>query len=175
MNIKIPSIGDIKMSGHDSIYKVKVSAPSDLSQTDISKCIDIISRGGAAGNSIPQLLPKAQSLVIARTCIKGNIVGVGALKIVRPEYAEEISGKDKSNFPFNINTTELGFIAIDPSYQNKGISRSIVEKLCSIHKGSLFATTDNIYIKKILKLFEFEQQGKEWKGHRGILSLWIKP
>lgn len=162
------------MSCCSSLYNVEVSVPSDLSQKDIGRCVDIISKGGATGNSVNQLLPEAELLAIARPCSGGDIVGIGAIKVARPEYAEEIAGKDKSDFPFDVNTTELDFIAVDPSHQNKGIASSIMKELNPIHKGGLFAITDDPNMKKTLEHFNFEQKGKEWKGKRGILSLWIR-
>ena len=163
------------MSDSNFFYDVKICKPSDLSQKETDRCIDIINQGGAAGDSVPELLPKAKILVVARSCAEGDIVGVGALKVVRSEYAEKLASKGKSNFSFDINTTELGFVAIDEKHRGKRISSILVEKLCSVHKGSLFATTDSDKMKKIFKRFNFEQQGKEWEGLRKtFLSLWIR-
>ena len=165
------------MSDGDFSYDVEICDPSDLSRTEIDRCIEIISKGGAVTESfVFEFLPKAKMLAVARSCSEGDIVGIGALKFVRPGHAEDIAGKNKSNFSFDANTTELGFIAIDEKYRNRHISSTIVKQLCSVHKeGSLFATTDSDKMKKTFKRLNFKQQGEEWRGNRGTLSLWIRP
>ena len=170
------NVGDFKMSDDNFLYDVKICNPSDLSRTEIDRCIDIISKGGAVTESfVSEFLPKAKMLAIARPCNENDIVGIGALKFVRPEYAEELAGKDKSNFSFDADTRELGFVAIDEKYRDRHISSTIVEQLCSVHKGSMFATTDSDKMKKTFKRLNFKQQGEEWEDRSVILSLWIRP
>ncbi len=164
------------MSDDNFLYDVEICKPSDLSQQEMDRCIDIISKGGAVTESfVSDFLPKAKMLAVARSCSEGDIVGIGALKFVSPGYAEELAGKDKSNFSFDVNTTELGFVAIDEKYRDQHISSTIVKQLCSVYKDSLFATTDSYKMKKTFKNLNFEKQVNEWQGRRGKLSLWIRP
>jgi hypothetical protein len=44
----------------------------------------------------------------------------------------------------------------------------------SDQKGTLFATTDDEFMKKTLSVAGFASKGNEWKGRRGMLSLWLR-
>jgi hypothetical protein len=115
-------------------------------------------------------LPRAVAVAVAR---RGDeIVGVGAIKRVRTDYAARRA--DLSGAPFNPDTPELGYVAVDGNHRSKGLSGRIVAALLSKHNGPLFATTDNQYMKSTLTTAGFVQKGCEWKGGRGTLSLWLK-
>lgn len=103
----------------------------------------------------------------------GNeIAGVGAIKRSRPNYVSDKA--KKSQFDFDRETLELGYVAVDKNHQGHRLSYCIVEALLSRYSGRLFATTDHDGMKKALEHAGFKQKGFEWQGKRGKLSLWLK-
>jgi GNAT superfamily N-acetyltransferase len=107
-------------------------------------------------------------VVLARR--DGVIVGVGAIKRVRVTYAKSVG--DKSCVTFPADTHELGYVAVHPNHQGKGLSHRIVRALLTEYQGRLFATTSSERMKHTLKQAGFVQKGKGWKGRTGTLSFW---
>ena len=129
----------------------------------------IIKDGGAVKlRTMRRDLTRSQMLAIAR--YRTQIVAVGAIKLVRKEYAAGIAVKSKYSFP--ADTPELGYVAVDLAHQGHGLSHQITHLLLSQHTGRLFATTDCPRMKKTLTDAGFCQEGKEWEGERGTLSFW---
>jgi hypothetical protein len=152
-------------------YEVKSCVPGDLSDAEIAACTAIIGSGNAVDrNSAAVELPRAAVLAIAWAGDK--IVGVGVIKRVRTGYAARIA--KRSGVAFDPSTPELGYVAVDGDHGNRGLSRRIVAALLSQHEGRLFATTDSEYMKKTLAGAGFAQNGQEWNGQRGRLSLWSR-
>jgi RimJ/RimL family protein N-acetyltransferase len=151
-------------------YAVTNCVAEGLSPAELATCVRIIKEGGAVNPQSPSReLPRATALAIVR---KGNdIVGVGAIKRSRSDYACLI--EENSGFSFNKSLPELGYVAVDQKHQGHGLSHLIVATLVSNCKEQLFATTDNIHMKRTLKKAGFRQQGREWEGNKGRLSLWI--
>jgi len=150
----------------------KVDA-EQLTKKFVSECIAIIKKGKAVDwQSAKTELPLATKVVTAR---KGSqIVGVGAIKRERRPYAAEISSSRKSGFDFPPATPELGYVAVEPEHQWRGLSLRITKLLLSVHKGALFATTYDKRMMKTLENVGFLKKGKEWKGRKFMLSLWLK-
>lgn len=152
-------------------YDVRACVPANLSAEDIGLCVSIITRGTAVDpESATTELPKARLVAIVRE--GAHIVGVGAIKRPRPQYASNVA--KKSNFTFDRNTLELGYIAVEEAHRGHHLADSIVETLLYNYQGALFATTSNERMKRALKKAGFEQNGDEWKGRRNTLSLWIR-
>jgi GNAT superfamily N-acetyltransferase len=129
----------------------------------------LIDDGGAVNlRTMTRDLPRSQIVVIA--CLRGEVVGVGAIKPVREEYAAGIAGK--SGYAFPPKTSELGYVVVEPAHRGHGLSHAITELLLKQHTSPLFATTDSPKMKKTLAAAGFRQEGKEWQGERGILSFW---
>jgi hypothetical protein len=115
-----------------SDYDVRVCDPQDLSATDRGTCIALIKGGGAVDpGSAERELPRTTSVVTARQ--DGRIVGVGAIKRVRREYALDKTNKSGVTFP--PETPELGYVAVDSGHQGKGLSYRIVAELIATHGG----------------------------------------
>jgi len=148
----------------------KVDA-EELTIKVVSECIAIIKKGEAVDwQSAKRELPLAASVVTAR---KGSqIVGVGAIKRERRQYAADVS--KKSGFKFPPETPELGYVAVEPEHQGRGLSLRITKLVLAGQKGSLFATTYNEWMMKTLEKAGFVRKGKEWKGRKHMLSLWYK-
>jgi RimJ/RimL family protein N-acetyltransferase len=106
----------------------------------------------------------------------GQIVGVGAIKHQRHQYAAGIAGDKKSGYQFDPHMHEFGYVVVKESHQGNGYSKQITEKLLSLLPGKpLFATTSNPRMIATLTKYGFTQRGKAWKSPKGKdLSLWIK-
>ena len=141
----------------------------DADGVDLEKCVFIIRAGGAV-NVDATKLQRATVLVLAKR--GSEIVGVGSVKGVRPDYAASIA--TKSGFPLMPETPELGYIAVDDRHRGNRLSYRLVRELLRDRIGSLFATTDAEYMKPALLAAGFIQEGREWDGDRGRLSLWLR-
>lgn len=154
-------------------YRVEAHAPGALSDVDLNTCLSIIRAGHAVDpNSAKTELRRSKRLVLVK--IENEIVAVGSVKRVRTTYAARIAGEAKSGFAFASDTPELGYVAVDPRHRGKRLSHRLVAELLSRQVGGLFATTDNEYMKRTLLAAGFVQKGREWKGRRKQLSLWIR-
>lgn len=152
-------------------YEVKPCAPDELTPEELKRCMALIGDGGAVNpNTMKRDLPRSQVLAIARH--HGQIVGVGVIKPVRKRYSAGIAVESGYSFP--AETPELGYVSVDPTHQEHGLSHKIAELLVSQHPGRLFATTDSPRMKKTLADAGFRQKGGEWPGERGVLSFWEK-
>jgi hypothetical protein len=154
-------------------YVVGKVDTEELTKKFVSECIAIIKKGEAVDWQSAKIeLPLATTVVTAR---KGSqIVGVGAIKRERRQYAADISSSKKSGFDFPVETPELGYVAVKPEHQGRGLSFRITKLLLSEQRGALFATTYDERMKKTLGKVGFIKKGKEWKGRKFMLSLWLR-
>jgi hypothetical protein len=158
-----------RCENRDASYDVKPYTPGQLTRDELERCIAIIGGGGAVNlRTTKRDLPRSHILAIAR--FHNGIVGIGAIKPVRKQYATSIAVK--SGYFFPAETPELGYVAVDVAHQGHGLSHEITKLLLAEHRGRLFATTDSPPMKKTLSDAGFSQQGKEWEGERGALSFW---
>lgn len=145
--------------------------PADLSPSERADCVRIVQQGSAVNpKSAAYELPRAMLIAVLRAGTE--IVGAGAIKRKRKKYALDIARQ--SQFPFDPERHELGYIAIDKKHRGKHLSHKILAALLSKYDQPLFATTDNKAMKSSLRGAEFKREGKEWRGNRGMLSLWLK-
>lgn len=152
-------------------YDVTACAAADLDEEDRAACVAIIKSGEAVDpESAEAELPRASVVAVARRA--KQIVGVGAIKRIRPGYAFDKAYK--SGVTFAPDTQELGYVAVDPAHQGKGLSHRIVAALLSKNDGPLFATTSSDRMKQTLAKSGFVQKGREWKGQKGQLSMWMR-
>jgi GNAT superfamily N-acetyltransferase len=153
----------------DTVYEFKAGPLSEYTPEEVKKCLALIGDGGAVNlRTMKRDLPRSQMVVIA--CWQGELVGVGAIKPVREEYAAGIAAK--SGYAFPPDTSELRYVVVEPAHRGHGLSRAITELLLKRHSDPLFATTDSPKMKKTLASAGFRQEGQEWQGDRGILSFW---
>jgi hypothetical protein len=154
-------------------YEVQIHSPSDLSKDEIAHCLSAIKKGRAVDSALAaKQLPLAKIIATVRT--GQSIVGVGVIKQPRPQYASKIA--KCSEFPFDKNMLELGYVARDAAHRGHGLSERIVSKLLSAApRVAIFATTSNEKMKKTLTAAGFVQRGKEWPGRdKNQLSLWVR-
>lgn len=152
-------------------YDVIACAPGELSSQELARCVAIIREGEAVDPRYAAVeLPRARALAVA--CKGTEIVGVGAIKRLRPDYAAR-KGRE-SGHAFDKNMPELGYVAVDPQHRGHLLSHRLVSALLANHRGPLFATTDNAAMKRTLAKAGFKKKGHDWTGGRGQLSLWIR-
>lgn len=103
-----------------------------------------------------------------------SVVGVGAIKRKRPQYAASVSRH--SGFVVGGDWHEFGYVAVSASHQGQGLSRRLTTKLISAFSDQrLFATTSNTRMKRTLANAGFAPRGNEWLGTSGqLLSLWVR-
>lgn len=144
---------------------------TELTAGGCAECLRILTTGNAVDpNSAAAELPIAPVMVIAKS--SHEIVGTGAIKRARVEYAAKIS--KRAEFVFDSKMNELGYIAVAKDHQSHGLSTRITESLLSFHDGPLWATTDTDHMKAVLRKFGFHNKGHEWTDGRDRLSLWIR-
>ena len=153
------------------LYTVKICIPSDLSHEEIQQCVSIVCNGGAVDRTkATSNIPHARVLAVVRN--RNIIVGFGGIK--RPQRGHTADVSKRSGYPLDPLTPEVGYIAVLPTHRRKGLSRRILNALVRQHPDLLFATTDDIAMKKTLAAAEFIRKGDEWPGNRGKLSLWVR-
>ena len=152
-------------------YAVTTPAANKLGPSEIAACLAIIKTGEAVDlMSAKRELPLAR--VIALAWKDKQIVGVGAIKRERREYAARVA--DKSGVEFPPETLELGYVAVAPEHRGHHLSDCLIQALLKQHKARLFATTYSDYMKDSLIRADFRTGGKEWKGRKFMLSLWLR-
>ena len=155
-------------------YVISACAGAELGESDLPACMRIIDEGEAVDiEAATENIPKALYVAIVRK--NGEIVGVGAIKHRRPPYARAVASVRKSDYAFDENMHELGYVAVTKAHRGKQLSKRIVSELLERYAGPLFATTSNPAMKRTLDDAGFVQRGVEWEGQSGNrLSLWIK-
>jgi hypothetical protein len=153
------------------VFTVSVYRPTELPRSERCDCVRIIQQGSAVNpKSAAAEFPRAARVAVLR--VGTQIIGVGAIKRKRKKYAADTARH--SQFLFDSEFHELGYIAIDKKYRGKHLSHKILAKLLSNYDRPLFATTDSDAMKSALRQAGFKREGKEWQGNRGKLSLWLK-
>lgn len=150
-------------------YAVRLTASKDLTAANLAACVDIIKTGDAVDwKSARNELRVATALAVVW---KGEqIVGIGAIKRERRQYALGIASKSGVTFP--PETLELGYIAISPEHRGHHLSHCIVKGLLKQYRKRVFSTTSSEYMKDTLTNTGFIRKGKEWKGRTEMLSFW---
>lgn len=152
-------------------YAMTTPAAGKLGPSEIAACLAIIKTGEAVDlMSAKRELPLATAIALAWK--DKQIVGVGAIKRQRCEYAAGIA--EKSGVEFSPKMLELGYVAVAPEHRGHHLSDCLIRALLKQHKGRLFATTYSEYMKDALIRADFRTGGKEWKGKKSMLSLWVR-
>jgi GNAT superfamily N-acetyltransferase len=152
-------------------YAVTTPAVNKLGPSEIAACLAIIKTGEAVDlMSAKRELPLAKAVALAWK--DKQIVGVGAIKRERREYAAGVAKRGGVEFPSQ--TLELGYVAVAPEHRGHHLSDCLIKALLKQHKGRLFATTYSEYMKDALIRADFRTGGKEWKGRKFMLSLWLR-
>jgi hypothetical protein len=161
--------------GYDDCVQVTTETlrPSDMSKEDLQTCLDLIKEGSAV--SVARAKTEFFNAMLVSTRRQdGEIVGVGVVKMQRPDYASRIASK--AEYSFNEKMHEIGYVSVKKECEGHGHCQTILESLLSrFPNRPIFATTFSDPMKHILPKFGFVRKGKEWTGDCGDdVSLWIK-
>ena len=151
--------------------ELQVFAQGELPDNDLRECVSLIASGDAVDpGTAEEHLPHCLFVVVKRE--GDQIVGVGAAKGQRPNYARTIARR--CGFEFDPQTHELGYVVVRESHRKLGISKAITEKLLALFERPLFATTSNEHMERTLSHTGFVHRGHSWKSHENEdLHLWM--
>jgi hypothetical protein len=151
-------------------YTLRSCVASELSAAELEACSTLVKNGGAVQGDCNEKLQKASALALA--LCRDEVVGVGAIKGVRVDYASRIA--DRSQFAFSPDTPELGYVSVHDDHKGNGLSERIVDQLLRHKPSPFFATTDDEFMKSTLSKAGFVRNGGAWQGDRGQLTLWLR-
>jgi GNAT superfamily N-acetyltransferase len=155
---------------HDR-YRFEICSFDTLKGIDRKTCVTLLRDGGAVNARVAsKQLPDANLMIVARS--NDELVGVGAVKQWRQEYASEVSARSKYELAHSMH--ELGYVVVAPDHRGRGVAGLIVTNLTAKCDFPLFATTDDPSMKAILQKSGFAKKGQEWQGKRSLLSLWVR-
>jgi hypothetical protein len=147
--------------------------PSDMSKEDFQACLVLIKEGSAVNVARAEKeFFKAMLISVRREA--AETVGVGVVKMQRPDYASHIA--TKAGLSFDDKMHEIGYISVKKDCEGRGHCQAILQSLLlGFPNRPVFATTFTPAMKHILEKSGFVRRGKEWVGDRGDdVSLWIK-
>ena len=154
-----------------STYRVTTCSYTELNRGEQHRCLDILRHGDAVDvDSAARELPVAEAVVLAR--LDQKIVGLGAVKRLRPDYA--VSLAKKAGVAEQPLGHEVGYIAVDEAHWGHKLGLTILLELLAGLRGPAHATTDQENMKNALRAAGFNEVGQKWRGARADLSLWIK-
>jgi GNAT superfamily N-acetyltransferase len=142
--------------------------PSECTPQELASFASLIRNAGEVeASGLNQRIRRAKSLTFLRDGDK--MIGVAALKIPDATYKRRVFANagvplSEPGYPY-----ELGWIAVDPLYQGKGLSRSLVESaLAAADESEVFATShsDNSPMHKTLARFGFRRVGAPYSSSR---------
>jgi hypothetical protein len=150
-----------------------VCRPSELSENDRKRFIDLVAEGGAVSRkSAAENLPKC--LLVAVLKRDGQMVAVGSIKGERTSYTATIS--KTSGHELGNAARELGYVAVDTAFRDQHLSTAVVQKLVETYGGQLFATTHEAKMKSALKHWNWIEEVKAWNSKTAQekkLSFWV--
>lgn len=156
-------------------YRYRTLAGKSLDDSDLQTCLKILAEEPAVNLQMAEEhLPNSNWVCL--TLHKREIVGLGAIKGKRQEYARSVSRKSGHVFPDDM--LELGYVAVSTNHRGNHISPRLVGELLAQYADPLFSTTFNDKMISVLESFGFLRKGQDWPSHESpgsLLSLWIKP
>jgi hypothetical protein len=121
-------------------YIITRKRGADLSPEEIKSCDAVIDKGGAIVNIDRVNLGESPWVVILYQ--DGEIVGVGAIKQGRTDYAARIA--ERSGVKFDQDMHELGYLSILENHRAHGYGGKLVDQLLAVFPnpyGQLRLTT----------------------------------
>ena len=145
-------------------YCFETRDPATWQQGELDTCLALLAEGGAVDMHYATiLLPRARTVALARH--GAEIVGLAALKALRPSYNETVSRK--SGFQLPADSLEMGYVVVSEQHRGRELASTLVSRLIPISRGRLFATTYAPAMIHILSAQGFEVFGKAWKSRNG--------
>lgn len=147
--------------------------PNEFSSDCTTAIAELIKSGGALPARTNTLKARIRRARLLAVCYKNGLVtAVAALKNPDPAYREDVFAKANVPIAQFQNAPELGYLTVTETMRGKGIGKDLARALLQDLREPCYATTDSDVMKKILQSVDFSQEGDEWEGQRGTLSLW---
>ncbi len=146
-------------------YEIRASAPSKLSLRNLSHCTRIVRTGDAVDpDSAAVELPRSEILALA---LAGNLIIMESVRSSAGAQDTPARSAERSGVSFDPNTSELGYVAVDPEHRGRRLAERIVRELLANHVAPLFATTSSEPLKRTLARVGFVKRGHAWPGRNG--------
>lgn len=128
------------------VHFIDVLDYNDLPAREQQSIIKLIVGGGAVSpNGLTTQLKRLSHLSVAFVQKRGQrrqAIGVAAIKGDRPDYRNAVFARAGLGAPDDSYRLELGYVAVHPDYQKKGVARQLLQNLLPLgeHRG-LWAST----------------------------------
>lgn len=148
---------------------------NDLTSDDQRAVARLVVRGKAVVGSVDDLLARlkrTRCVALLRETATGRIVAAAAWKRPSAAYRQDkfaAAGAPIAGFEA---APELGYVVIAPDMQGKQLSGGLVTAIIEKITEPTFATTDSNTMKNNLERSGFTRVGGDWRGEKGMLSLW---
>jgi GNAT superfamily N-acetyltransferase len=159
------------------MFEVYARRPVEATQSEREAMIQLVVEGEAVSEAnVRAGIERAEALIFCAT--EGRVVGVAALKVPLASYRISLARKDRANVPVPEKDypRELGYVAVDPLWQRRGIGPFLSSQVVWLARGrGLFATTGNdAMLKKVLPGLAFHCEGATWAGDKEKLVLMLR-
>lgn len=155
-----------------------LGAPRALHAQDLRAAAELVFGGRAVDGTVEQIarrLAAAETLAIQWDEDDVRIIGIAAVKNPAAHYREGVFGKANFDISGYETARELGYVSIADDMRGKHIPSGLIDALLADAKEPIYSTTDNASMGKTLARAGFAVAGSEWKGRKGMLSLWLRP
>jgi len=155
--------------------KLWLGSGAELPEKLLSSVVKLIRGGGALADDGGALMQRLQrSHRVAIYLDDGAVCATASLKEPAPNYRKGVFEKAGILLSDFSQARELGYVVVDDDFQGKGLASKLVTALINESDVPCYATTDSDRMARILEHSGFLRQGEEWKGQRGMLSLWLR-
>ena len=153
--------------------ELEVLRRGELSAEDLNKSLSVLEEGKAVNLASARAeLPIAPVVVLKR--IDGKVVGLGAIKRQRPDYAADKARA--SGYDLDPNMHEVGYVAVRQAFGERGVLWA--DHGCPVVGVAAAAVLgddiESVYGETLTRA-GFDPRGEPWAGASGnVLRLWIR-
>lgn len=150
--------------------------PSELDGKELLAAAQLVADGQAIpddAKTIASRIALAKRVSLIRDSVTGEILAVAVIKGQNAGYRAATFGNAAVQHPRMGEASELGYVARSKVQRGEKLGLQAAQLAMKGAKGTYYATTDHVGMKTMLPDLGFTQRGKQWKGQRGTLSLWI--
>ena len=155
--------------------EIKVFVPREVNDSEISLIVNFCHKYGHIPNVnyLKRGISNAEALVL---CRDKDLVGVAVIKLPTANHVQGVFRDAGSKLDLSKYELELGYIAVHPDRQDRGIGKRLMRcALDVIGKRLVFATAreNNFKIHKMLERTEyaFVREGKAFPSEEGNYKL----
>lgn len=135
----------------------------------------LVVNGKAVVGTVEQLLARlkrTRCVALLREAGTDRIIAVATLKQPDAAYRRKTFTKAVVPIAGFEAALELGYVVITDDMRGKKLSGDLVSVIVMNITEPTFATTDSNTMRNNLTRSGFIQQGEQWQGKNGMLSLW---